>query len=335
MSSYRLQFEEPVRELERLIEDLKKAEQEGKVKNSDEMRRLTEKRDQLLREIYGSLTPWQMVQVARHPERPSTSEYVRQIFNDFLEIHGDRCYGDDRAMLCGFGTLGGVRCAVVGHQKGKTTPEKIKCNFGMAHPEGYRKAMRLMRLAERFHLPVVALIDTQGAYPGVGAEERGQAYAIAENIMEMSMLRTPIIGVVLGEGGSGGALGIGIADKFLMLQYAYYSVISPEGCAAILWRSAEHVELAATALKLNAPALLDMGLIDGVIEEPVGGAHRNAELAAERLKQSVLEALCEGCDLPVETLLARRQGKYRSMGVFREGGQPVDQARQRVKSAQA
>jgi acetyl-CoA carboxylase carboxyl transferase subunit alpha len=335
LSSYRLSFEEPVRELERVIEDLRKAAANGKTASARELKRLERKRDQLLKDIYSNLTPWQKVQVARHPERPSTSDYIRLILNDFQELHGDRRFGDDKAMICGLGTLNGIRLGLVGHHKGRATPEKIRCNFGMAHPEGYRKALRVVMLAEKFHLPVLALIDTPGAYPGVGAEERGQAYAIAENILEMSLLRTPIVGVVLGEGGSGGALGIGIADCLLMLQYAYYSVISPEGCAAILWRSAEMVEEAAMALKLGARDLLNMGLIDGIIEEPVGGAHRDPDLMARRLREAIVQNLRKLARLKTDTLLERRRRKYRMMGVFKEDGRLIDQVRLRSKPAEA
>ncbi len=328
MSSYRLSFEEPVRELDRLIEDLRKPNPNGKSDNTRELKRLERKKTQLLRDIYSKLTPWQRVQVARHPERPSTADYIRLIVNDFQELHGDRCYGDDKAMVAGLGTIDGIRLAVVGHVKGRTTPEKIRCNFGMAHPEGYRKALRVMKLAEKCHLPVLSLIDTAGAYPGVGAEERGQAFAIAENILEMAMLRTPTVGVIVGEGGSGGALGIGLVDRLLILQYAYYSVISPEGCAGILWRSGEMAEEAAAALKMSAEDLLRLGLVDSVVDEPLGGAHRNHDQAAQNVRLAIVAALKTLKRLKLTKLLERRRQKYRMMGVFNEAGQLIEQAQQ-------
>lgn len=335
MSSYRLSFEEPVREIDRLIEDLRKPGPDGKRNNTPKLKRLERKKMQLLKDIYSNLTPWQRVQVARHPERPTTADYIRLIVNDFQELHGDRLYGDDKAMIAGLGTIDGVRLAVIGHVKGRTTPEKIRCNFGMAHPEGYRKALRIMKLAEKCHLPVLSLIDTAGAYPGVGAEERGQAYAIAENILEMAMLRTPTVGVILGEGGSGGALGIGLVDRLMMLRYAYYSVISPEGCAGILWRSGEMAEEAAAALKIGAGDLLKLGLIDSIIEEPLGGAHRDHDQAAQNARLAIVANLKGLRRLKPNRLLEKRQQKYRLMGVFNEGGRLVEQVQLRSAAVEA
>ena len=335
MSSYRLSFEEPVREIDRLIEDLRKPGPDGKRNNTRKLKRLERKKMQLLKDIYSNLTPWQRVQVARHPERPSTADYIRLIVNDFQELHGDRRYGDDKAMIAGLGTIDGVRLAVIGHVKGRTTPEKIRCNFGMAHPEGYRKALRIMKLAEKCHLPVLSLIDTAGAYPGVGAEERGQAYAIAENILEMAMLRTPTVGVILGEGGSGGALGIGLVDRLMMLRYAYYSVISPEGCAGILWRSGEMAEEAAAALKIGAGDLMKLGLIDSIIEEPLGGAHRDHDQAAQNVRLAIVAGLKGLRRLKPNRLLEKRQQKYRLMGVFNEGGRLVEQVQLRSAAVEA
>ena len=332
MSSYQLPFEEEVREIERELNALRGAE--GKGGDSREIASLERRLERALKSLYERLTPWQRVQVARHPERPSTADYTRLILSEFHEFHGDRRFGDDRAVLCGFGRINDVRIALVGHQKGRTTPERIRCNFGMPHPEGYRKALRVMRLAERLGLPIVTLIDTPGAYCGVAAEERGQAYAIAENIMEMSQLRTPIVGAVIAEGGSGGALGIGMVDTLLVLQYAYYSVISPEGCAAILWRSGDQVEEAAAALRLSAEDLQELGLADGIVPEPVGGAHRDPECAAANLKAALLDALERLSHLSADALLERRRRKYRLMGVFMEGDRLVDQARERLQAAQ-
>jgi len=332
LSSYRLSFEEPVRELDRLIEDLRKPNPNGKSNNTRELKRLERKKLQLLKDIYSKLSPWQRVQVARHPDRPSTADYIRLIVNDFQELHGDRRYGDDKAMIAGLGTIDGIRLAIVGHVKGRTTPEKIRCNFGMAHPEGYRKALRIMTLAEKCRLPVLSLIDTAGAYPGVGAEERGQAFAIAENILEMAMLRTPTVGIILGEGGSGGALGIGLVDRLLIMRYAYYSVISPEGCAGILWRSGEMAEEAASALKIGWDDLTKLGLVDAMIDEPVGGAQRNHDQAAQNVRQAIVANLKALKKLRLNKLLEKRRQKYRMMGVFNEGGRLVEQAQLRAEA---
>jgi acetyl-CoA carboxylase carboxyl transferase subunit alpha len=268
--------------------------------------------------IYGSLTPWQRVQISRHIERPFFLDYVRMACTDFVELKGDRLFGDDPSMPGGLATIDGIRCVVIGQQKGRDTKENLHRNFGSPHPEGYRKALRLMRLAEKFGFPFVALIDTPGAYPGIGAEERHIAEAIAVNIRDMMLLRTPIVSVVIGEGGSGGALGIGVADRVLMLENAYYSVISPEGCAAILWKHRKHAPEAAAALKLCAPDLVRMGLVDGVIPEPTGGAHCDPAQAAENLKHAVSKELRALKKSSIDKLLEQRYAKFRDMGVFEE-----------------
>jgi len=266
--------------------------------------------------IYGNLTAWQRVQIARHIARPFFLDYVGMAFTDFVELKGDRLFGDDPSMPGGFATMDGIRCVVIGQQKGRDVKENLLRNFGSPHPEGYRKALRLMRLAEKFGMPVVSLIDTPGAYPGVGAEERHIAEAIAVNIREMMVLKTPVVAVVIGEGGSGGALGIGVGDRVLMMENAYYSVISPEGCAAILWKHRKHAPEAAEALKLNARDLMTMGIVDGVVPEPVGGAHRDPAAAAASLKAAISAALRETMGIPKEKLVCERYAKYRKMGVF-------------------
>ena len=333
MSSFQLPFEEPVVDIERQIAELREAAANGKGNNVRKVADLEKKRDRLLIGLYSKLSPWQRVQVARHPERPSTSDYISLMLSEFHEIHGDRRFGDDKAKCCGFGVLGGRRIVLVGHKKGRTTPERIRCNFGMPHPEGYRKALRAVALAERFGLPVVTLINTPGAYCGVAAEERGQAMAIAENIMEMSEVRTPLVGAVIAEGGSGGALGIGLVYTLLILEHAYYSVISPEGCAAILWRSGDKVAEAAEALKLGAKDLKELGLVDRIIDEPIGGAHRDTEAAAANLKAALIEAIDALQAMPVDEMIDRRRTRYRNMGVFKEEGKRVDQANERIKAA--
>jgi acetyl-CoA carboxylase carboxyl transferase subunit alpha len=310
-----LEFEKP---LIKLREELEEARGRGETKpgekNAGRVAELEEKLARLQEEIHASLTPWQRVQISRHLNRPYMLDYMRLSFEEFVELHGDRHIGDDNAMPSGFATIGGRRVVVTGHQKGRDTKENLLRNFGSAHPEGYRKALRLMRLAEKFRLPVVTLIDTPGAFPGIGAEQRNIAEAIAFNLREMMLLRTPVVAVVIGEGGSGGALGIGVADRVLMLENAYYSVISPEGCAAILWKHREHAPEAAQALKLSAPDLMSLGVIDGVIPEPSGGAHHDHEGAAARLKQGILAALDEVCSLPQAQLLEERYEKFRRLG---------------------
>ncbi len=311
-------FEKPIIELERKIEGLKKFSEDKAVDLSSEIINLTEKLKNLKKEIYSKLSPWQKIQISRHSQRPTTLDYIAMIMRDFVPLAGDRLFGEDKALLAGFAMLGQKKIAVIGHQKGKDTKENIERNFGCAHPEGYRKAMRIMRLAERFNLPIVCLVDTPGAYPGVGAEERGQAQAIAENIRDMFSIKVPVLVTVIGEGGSGGALGIGVGDRVLIMEYAYYSVISPEGCAAILWKDASKREDAAKVLKLTAPDLLKVGIVDEVVTEAEGGAHRGAEYSAQNLKSSIDKNLDELSRLSVETLLDQRYQRYRKMGIFNE-----------------
>ena len=311
-----LDFEKPIAELEKKIKELRVFVSDKKIDLSSEISRLEEKLEHLKKNTYGSLTAWQRVQIARHPKRPYTLDYVNMILTDFLEVHGDRFFSDDKAMICGLAKLDGQKIAVIGHQKGRDTKESLQRNFGCAHPEGYRKALRVMQLAEKFDLPVLVLIDTPGAYPGIGAEERGQAQAIAFNLREMISISVPIVAVVIGEGGSGGALGVGVADRVCVLENAYYSVISPEGCAAILWKNGAKAPEAAEALKLTGPDLLKMGFIDEIIPEPLGGAHRNPEESAEKLKLVLKRHFKELKAQDKEELLAARYRKFRVMGVL-------------------
>ncbi len=312
--TYELDFERPLARLEQQIAELEAGGGKSQVDLGPEVRRLRESHTQMLRKIYGQLSPWNIVRVARHPGRPQAADYIHMIFKDFCELHGDRHYGDDAAVITGFARLGPQKVLVVAHNKGKDTRSRIACNFGMAHPEGYRKALAKMKLAEKFGLPVVSLIDTPGAFPGIQAEERGQAEAIAVNLLEMSRLRTPILSVVIGEGGSGGALGIGVADRVAMLQYAWYSVISPEACAAILWKTGAEAEKAAAALKLTAQDNLRHGIVDAVIEEPLGGAHRNPALMAERVEQWLTQNLRELKRFKLENLVRKRYERFREIG---------------------
>jgi acetyl-CoA carboxylase carboxyl transferase subunit alpha len=310
-----LEFEKPILKLREEIEEVRaKHAAKPNEKLAQKIEEMEGKLITLQRDTHANLTPWQRVQISRHLNRPYMLDYVKQVFEDFTELHGDRHIGDDNAMPAGFATLGGRRVLLVGHQKGRDTKENLLRNFGSAHPEGYRKALRLMRLAEKFGLPIVTLIDTPGAFPGIGAEERNIAEAIAFNLREMMLLKTPVVAVVIGEGGSGGALGIGVADRVLMMENAYYSVISPEGCAAILWKHREHAPEAAQALKLSAPDLLKLKVIDGVIPEPLGGAHNDHAEAATALKQAVLAAIDELSGLSVEQLLNGRYDKFRKLG---------------------
>ncbi len=313
-----LDFEQPIAELEAKIEELRHVTSESEVNIQDEIARLQAKSRQLTTSIFASLTPWQITQLARHPHRPYTLDYVQSIFSDFNELHGDRMYADDLAIVGGLARLDNRAVMVIGHQKGRDTKERVRRNYGMPKPEGYRKALRLMRLAERFGLPLVTLIDTQGAYPGVGAEERGQSEAIARNLFEMSVLSVPIVTVVTGEGGSGGALAIGVCDRLLMLQYSTYSVISPEGCASILWKSQDKKEAAADALNLTADRLSKLGLVDEVIEEPLGGAHRDPAETAARLKSAILRHLDELGAVPRDELRAARAARIAGFGVYSE-----------------
>lgn len=313
-----LEFEKPIAELEARLEDLKKHSGQQDIDFSPEVLQMQEKIERTRKEIYSNLTAWQRVQIARHTARPFFLDYVSAFCTDFVELHGDRLFGDDLAMPAGLGTIGEFRCVIIGQQKGRDTKENVLRNFGSPHPEGYRKALRLMRLAEKFSLPVVCFIDTPGAYPGIGAEERHIAEAIAVNLREMMTLKVPVVSVVIGEGGSGGALGIGVADRVLMMENAYYSVISPEGCAAILWKHRRHAPEAAEALKLNAAELLELGVIDEVVPEPLGGAHKDAVAAAEILRDRLCSALSDLAKLPSSKLLAARYDKFRKIGVFAE-----------------
>lgn len=326
-SDHRLSFERPIYELEARLEKLgAKAGQTPEIQG--EIRRLRRELVETSKRIYGNLKPWETVEVARHPDRPMTTDYLELVFGEFVELHGDKCFGDDRAIRTGWSKLDALKVLIVGHQKGKTLKERNLCNYGYAHPEGYRKAMAKMRLAAKFHMPVVCLIDTGGAYPGIGAEERGQAQVIAESMFEMSRLPTPIVCVVIGEGGSGGALGIGVGDRVAMLEHAYYSVISPEGCAGILWKSHSFKERAAESLKMTSKDLTRLGVIDSVISEPLGGAHRDHHLMASRLKLYLRGTIRELIGKPIDQLLAERYEKFRRMGVFLEGGRPNGQDQQ-------
>ncbi|MBU4271985.1 MAG: acetyl-CoA carboxylase carboxyltransferase subunit alpha [Planctomycetes bacterium] len=326
-SDHRLSFERPIYELEARLEKLgAKAGQTPEVQG--EIRRLRRELVETTKRIYGNLKPWETVEVARHPDRPMTTDYLELVFGEFVELHGDKCFGDDRAIRTGWSKLDAFKVLVVGHQKGKTLKERNLCNYGYAHPEGYRKAMAKMRLAAKFHMPVVCLIDTGGAYPGIGAEERGQAQVIAESMFEMSRLPTPIVCVVIGEGGSGGALGIGVGDRVAMLEHAYYSVISPEGCAGILWKDHSFKERAAESLKMTSKDLIRLGVIDAVISEPLGGAHRDHHLMTSRLKLYLRGTIRELIGKPIKQLLVERYEKFRRMGVFIEGGRPNGQDQQ-------
>jgi len=314
---HRLSFERPIFELEAQLEKLQRiADQHPEARN--EIIRLRRELIEQKQRIYSNLKPWEVVEVARHPDRPMTTDYIELIFDEFVELHGDKFFGDDRAIRTGWAKLDEYRVMLVGHQKGKSLKERSACYFGCAHPEGYRKAIAKTRLAAKFHLPVICFIDTPGAYPGIGAEERGQAQVIANSMFEMSRLPTPIICVVIGEGGSGGALGIGVGDRVAMLEHAYYSVISPEGCAGILWKSHTFKEQAAEALKMTSKDLMRLGVIDAVIPEPLGGAHRNHHLMASRLKSYLRSNLRELLSIPLDQLIEARYQKFRRIGVFLE-----------------
>jgi len=316
-----LEFEKPIRDIEERIEKLA-GSGASRASVQEEHRKLKARLAQVESELYSNLTPWQRTQLARHPQRSSTLDYVGALCREFVELHGDRLFGEDRAIVGGFARFNGRSVMVIGHQKGKTLKERVQRNFGMPNPEGYRKALRLMRLAEKFRRPILTFIDTPGAYPGIGAEERGQAEAIAQNLRVMSRLAVPIVSVVIGEGGSGGALALAVADRVLMLEHAVYSVISPEGCAAILWDDPAKAPDAAAALKLTAQDLLKLGIIDEVIPEPPGGAHRNPTAMAERLAKALSTHLGQLAELSGEELLARRDVKYRKMGPVGEPSQP-------------
>ncbi len=311
-----LDFEKPIIELEQKIAEMRKYADNLDI--ADEIAILESKVDQLRENVYNNLTRWQRVQLARHPDRPYTSDYIQMMVEDFVELHGDRRFGDDKAIVGGFGRLEDETVLLIGHQKGRDTRSNIFRNFGMPHPEGYRKALRLMQLAAKFGKPVITLLDTPGAYPGIGAEERGQAEAIARNLFEMSHLPVPIIIVIIGEGASGGALGIGVGDRVLMFENAWYSVISPESCSSILWRSWDYKEQAAEALKLTAPDLLEQGIIDRIIAEPMGGAHRNPQLMAQMLKETLLGELKELKKIKTDRLVQLRVEKFSKMGAWKE-----------------
>ncbi len=315
-----LDFEQPIAELEAKIEELGHVTSDSEVNIEEEIGRLRAKSSALTKSIFASLTPWQITQLARHPQRPYTLDYIGAIFTDFQELHGDRMYADDLAIVGGLARLGGEPVLLIGHQKGRDTKERVRRNYGMPKPEGYRKALRLMKLAERFGLPLITMIDTPGAYPGVGSEERGQSEAIARNLFEMSMLRTPIISVVIGEGGSGGALAIGVCDRLLMLQFSTYSVISPEGCASILWKSADKKDVAAESLNLTADRLLDLGLVDEVLPEPLGGAHRDAAVMSGQLRDALTRHLQQLQVQDRQALLEQRLARIAAFGVYRRDG---------------
>lgn len=311
-----LEFEQPIAELETKIEELRYVQSESAVDISEEIDRLSKKSQQLTKDIYAGLAPWQIYQIARHPQRPQTLDYCAEVFTDFVELHGDRHFADDLAIVGGLARFNGQACMVIGHQRGADAKERTVRNFGMPRPEGYRKALRLAKLAEKFRLPLFCFIDTMGAYPGIGAEERGQSEAIGRNIFEFAQLEIPIVATVIGEGGSGGALAIGVADQVLMLQYSAYSVISPEGCASILWKSAERASEAAEALGITAHRLKALGLIDKIVNEPVGGAHRDTKAMAASLKRALGEALRQLSDLRTTELLDRRLERLQAYGRF-------------------
>ena len=311
-----LDYEQPIAELEAKIDELRYMSNDSDLNITEEIQKLKEKSESLTKSIFASLTPWQITQMARHPQRPYTLDYIKLLLTDFEELHGDRTYADDAALVAGIGRLNGRPVVAIGHQKGRDTKEKVARNFGMPKPEGYRKALRVMKMAERFGMPVITFIDTPGAYPGIGAEERGQSEAIARNLFEMAQLKTPIISTVIGEGGSGGALAVGVADHLMMLEYGIYSVISPEGCASILWKSAEKASDAAATLGVTSSRLKELKLIDEVVAEPLGGAHRNVPEMAKRVKQAIENKLKELEKLPADKLIKRRQEKLLNYGAF-------------------
>lgn len=311
-----LEFEQPIAELESKIEELRYVQTESAVDISDEIERLSKKSQQLTKDIYSSLSPWQVTQIARHPQRPYTLDYVNEIFTDFHELHGDRHFADDQSIVGGLARFNGQACMVIGHQKGRDTKERALRNFGMPRPEGYRKALRLMKLAEKFGMPVFTFVDTPGAYPGIGAEERGQSEAIGRNIFEMAQLQVPIIATIIGEGGSGGALAISVGDQTLMLQFSVYSVISPEGCASILWKTSDRAADAAEALGITAHRLKALGLVDKIVNEPVGGAHRDVRQMCVYLKRGLNDALRQVADLKPKELLQARYERLQAYGRF-------------------
>lgn len=329
-----LEFEKSIIELEKKVEELKEFAEDRKIDLSSEINKLDTKISQQLKELYGSLTPWQKTQVARHLKRPRTLDYIGRIFEDFIEIHGDRLFKDDNAIIGGFAVFNGKSVVIIGHQKGKDTKDSIYRNFGMANPEGYRKALRIMKLAEKFKKPIISFVDTPAAYPGIGAEERGQAEAIARNLREMASLKTHIIVIVHGEGGSGGALGIAIGDKVLMMENAIYSVIPPEGCAAILWKNSARGEEAAMKLGLTAPELFKFKLIDEIVKEPLGGAHRNYDESALNMKEALKRSMDEILSIPIPQLLEKRYEKFRRIGEFEEIAEDI-QDKEKIKEEAA
>lgn len=311
-----LDYEQPIAELEAKIDELRYMSNDTDLNITEEIQKLKEKSESLTKSIFSSLTPWQVTQMARHPQRPYTLDYINHLITDFEELHGDRTYADDAALVTGMGRFNGQSVVVIGHQKGRDTKEKVARNFGMPRPEGYRKALRIMKLAERFDLPVLTFIDTPGAYPGIGAEERGQSEAIARNLFEMAQLKTPILSTVIGEGGSGGALAVGVADHLMMLQYSIYSVISPEGCASILWKSAEKASDAAATLGVTSDRLKSLKLIDEVIPEPLGGAHRDMDMMVANMKKAISTKLKQLQAMPADELVKRRQARLMEYGAF-------------------
>ncbi len=313
-----LDFEQPIAVLEAKIEELRNVEFDNKINISDALKQLEDRSEALTESIFANLTDWQISQMSRHPGRPYTLDYIDLMFTDFHELHGDRAYADDPAIICGLAKLNGKPIAIIGHQKGRDTKEKIYRNFGMPRPEGYRKALRVMKLAERFNIPLICLIDTPGAYPGIDAEERGQSEAIARNLFEMAQLKTPIICTIIGEGGSGGALAIGVGDRLIMLEYSTYSVISPEGCAAILWKSPDKLQLAAEAMGITADRIREQGFLDEVVREPLGGAHRDFKTMGENLKETLIRHLDSIQQQDMQTILATRYQRIMSFGVFEE-----------------
>ncbi|HUW82477.1 MAG TPA: acetyl-CoA carboxylase carboxyltransferase subunit alpha [Phycisphaerae bacterium] len=330
-----LEFERPLTRIEVQIRELEASQARTGRDYSDQIRKMRAELLTTVRKTYAKLTAWETVMVARHPQRPLTTDYIQMIVKDFCELHGDRAFRDDKAIVTGFGRIAGQKVMLVGHRKGKDTKEKIECCFGCAHPEGYRKALRAMKLAAKFGLPVVSLIDTPGAYPGIGAEERGQAQIIAKNLMEMSLLRTPIVILIIGEGGSGGALGIGVGDRVAVMEHAYYSVISPEGCAAILWKSGEYAQQAAELLKMTSKELKRLDLIDEVIREPLGGAHRNPQQAAANVERYLSQTLRSMKRTKIDTLLERRYKRLRELGSFFESSSSKSNGRSKKANGQA
>ncbi len=323
MPNNALEFEKPLIELQEKVNELKEFMQEKDIDLTDEIERLKQRSEVLREEIFSSLEPWQVLQIARHPQRPTSLDYINLICDEFIELHGDRQFSDDKALIGGIGLIDDLPVTIIGHQKGKTTKDNLERNFGMAHPEGYRKALRLMKQAEKFNRPIIAFVNTPGAYPGIGAEERGQAEAIARNMMEMAGLEVPIIVVIIGEGGSGGAIGIGVGDKVFMLEYTYYSVCTPEACAAILWKDAKEAKSAAKALKITAEDLLELGVIDGIISEAPGGAHNNYLSTANFLKEKLITEIKELQQLDIKELLDLRYNKFRQIGQFKEESKKI------------